>query len=517
MNSVITISPPKADSWQPLSGVTVGKDILELLSSSMYVDPMTIYREYIQNAADAIDEAVDQGLLTSSNPGRVDISIDIPARTVRILDNGIGVRRANFESQLGTFGGSLKRGSVGRGFRGVGRLSGLGYCQKLTFRTRAAGDKKISEMVWDCRKIKKLLHSNDEHWSLEDLLKEVVSIRRISEDEETQPFFEVEMGGVIRHKNDVLLNRETIYNYLSEIAPVPFHPAFSFGPQIVESFGNKVALGKLEIFVEGKSEPVYRPYRDLIEVDGEQYDKFTDLEIYTLPSNDEGIAAIGWFLHHGYKGSVPDKRIGGLRVRCGNIQIGDRDLFAETYKETRFNSWTVGELHIVDGRITPNGRRDYFEQGVHLDNLLNHITPRIRSITARCRESSRDRNKLQEFSRFEVLGLEKLAVVEKGLIDKGMRRTFLAQAENALAEMMRCVSSTPFDDTLKVLLNERIAVLERELNQVRKFESSTETLRQIPKSKRAAYEKIFGLIYECSDNQASAQKLINRIITKLES
>ena len=44
--------------WQGLADdIVIGKDILELLSSSMYVDPMTIYREYVQNAADSIDEA----------------------------------------------------------------------------------------------------------------------------------------------------------------------------------------------------------------------------------------------------------------------------------------------------------------------------------------------------------------------------------------------------------------------------------------------------------------------------
>ena len=44
--------------WQGLADeIVIGKDILELLSSSMYVDPMTIYREYAQNAADSIDEA----------------------------------------------------------------------------------------------------------------------------------------------------------------------------------------------------------------------------------------------------------------------------------------------------------------------------------------------------------------------------------------------------------------------------------------------------------------------------
>ena len=37
--------------------IVIGKDILELLSHAMYVDPLSVYREYIQNSADSIDEA----------------------------------------------------------------------------------------------------------------------------------------------------------------------------------------------------------------------------------------------------------------------------------------------------------------------------------------------------------------------------------------------------------------------------------------------------------------------------
>ena len=37
--------------------------MLELVSSAMYVDPLTVYREYIQNAADAVDSARAAGLL----------------------------------------------------------------------------------------------------------------------------------------------------------------------------------------------------------------------------------------------------------------------------------------------------------------------------------------------------------------------------------------------------------------------------------------------------------------------
>jgi len=68
--------------------VVVGKDMLELLSTSMYVNPMSIYREYIQNAADAIDQAREVGLIPKVGQGRVDLFIDVPTRTVRIRDDG---------------------------------------------------------------------------------------------------------------------------------------------------------------------------------------------------------------------------------------------------------------------------------------------------------------------------------------------------------------------------------------------------------------------------------------------
>ena len=58
------------------SQIVVGKDILELLSTSMYVDPMTIYREYVQNAADSIDAARADGLLSEKAEGRVEIRVD---------------------------------------------------------------------------------------------------------------------------------------------------------------------------------------------------------------------------------------------------------------------------------------------------------------------------------------------------------------------------------------------------------------------------------------------------------
>src|SRR5262245_31399099 len=80
--------------------IVVGKDVLELLSSAMYVDPLTIYREYVQNAADSIDLAHEAGLYSAGEKGKVEIEIDAGERRVKIRDNGIGVRWQDFGQRL---------------------------------------------------------------------------------------------------------------------------------------------------------------------------------------------------------------------------------------------------------------------------------------------------------------------------------------------------------------------------------------------------------------------------------
>ncbi len=41
----------------------IGKDVIESLTIGMYDDSRFIYREYIQNAADQIDKAREQGIV----------------------------------------------------------------------------------------------------------------------------------------------------------------------------------------------------------------------------------------------------------------------------------------------------------------------------------------------------------------------------------------------------------------------------------------------------------------------
>ena len=237
----------------------VGHDLLELLTQAMYVDPLTIYREYIQNAADAIDEARTRSLFGPGEVGHVDVHIDSSARSIRIRDNGASVPRGQFVQRLLAIGMSNKRGKGLRGFRGIGRLSGLGYCQELVFRGRSDAREPVTEITWSARKLRDLLNTE---WPLHDLqmlIAEIATVNRSSGGSLPARFFEVELRKVLRIKNDILLNADAVHEYLSQVAPVQFRQAFDYSKDISE-FLNRHGTGEvIELVINGNI-AVERPH-----------------------------------------------------------------------------------------------------------------------------------------------------------------------------------------------------------------------------------------------------------------
>src|SRR6266481_6216973 len=380
-------------SRQQFSGpVIVGNDILELLSSGMYVDPLTIYREFVQNAADAIDEAEKQGLYGGKIQPRIEITLSLENRTVRVRDNGVGIPPNWVARRLSALGASTKRGKGARGFRGVGRLSGLAYCQELIFRTKVVDDNRVYEMHWDCRRLKELLRDHECDADLDSTLHAIISVDSLPSSDYPPHFFEVELCHVIRHKNDLLLNEDAISHYLAQVGPVPFSPQFSFGRQI-QQFLDEFNTGKsYHMFVNARKVPIVRPFQSEFEVKSGILNSEAKLETFQIPGVHEGTDAIGWVLHHDYLGALHDHLgIKGLRLRVGNIQIGDANTVQGVFPEPRFNSWAIGEVHVLNPRLIPNGRRDDFEQNTHYTNLLAHIAPRAKAIAKACRTRSAGR------------------------------------------------------------------------------------------------------------------------------
>jgi molecular chaperone HtpG len=394
--AVVSASQPRTSKPPTNDLITIGKDVLELLSSAMYVDPLTIYREYVQNAADAIDDARLQGVLDATEPGQVGISISPAERSIKIRDNGSGIPAHRAAATLLSIGASSKRGTDARGFRGVGRLAGLAYCRTLTFRTRAAAVEPVVEVVWDCVKLKSTLRDVSQTDDLPGVMRRIVSISEIDGSDFPEHFFEVELSQVVRLRKDALLSAPQIESYLAQVAPVPFAPDFTYGSAIATHLRNDVRMADLQIKVGPEGAPITRPYHDFFAVTDTVQDRADALQLLKF-ENENGVIGLGWLLHHSYLGHISAKsQVGGLRLRAGNVQIGEANLADEVFPEARFNGWCIGELHVVDRRVLPNARRDDFEQNVHYANLMAELVPLGRSIAKRCRDASVARHRARE-------------------------------------------------------------------------------------------------------------------------
>lgn len=388
--SALTPSPKPINE-----NVVVGKDILDLLAGSMYVDPLNVYREYLQNAADSIDQARDADLDFEEEAG-VQIFFDHAERNIRIRDNGISIPFSEFIQRIVTVGASQKRGKNLRGFRGVGRLSGLGYCQELIFRGRAEGNPKVTEIRWDGRALKTKYRDQNYNGSLADIVKEVTTVTLLPSLGFPSRFFEVELRKVSRLKNDILLNEEVVRSYISQIAPVQFKETFEFKDRIntwIESFGIKPTI-KIEL-MDDKG-PIFHRVENSIEFSSQQSDKIRDVALFRLLDSEGEVCACGWIADHSYSGSIPKRLgLGGVRLRSGNIQVGDETILSPLFPESRFSGWAIGDIHVVSPKILPNGRRDDFEPSPAYSHLQSELVIKTREISQRIRDRSANRNKLR--------------------------------------------------------------------------------------------------------------------------
>ena len=520
MNSDLTLIAPSRilkarEDWAPINNVPIiGKDVLELLSSSMYVNVLSVYREYVQNAADSIDIAKESALL-SKGAGRVHLSVDPQRRVARIRDNGVGLRRREFVERLVAFGASKKRGSRARGFRGVGRLAGLAYCQELFFRAKAVEDTHISELRWDCRKLKTLIRSDQYSDNLEKLVRDVVTARTFIDGTMPAHFFEVELVGIVRHGSDVLMDSSAIQRYMEQIAPVPFAPEFSYGAQIEEALKPHVNLGNVEIAINDGERPLYRPYRDEFEARKGVDDRFARIQHVNIPGSDGAVAAVGWILHHGYLGAFPKtSSIKGLRLRSGNLQIGEAELLDEIFPEPRFNSWAVGEVHILDDRILPNGRRDHFEQNVHFRNVLAQLAPIARDLSHLCRGSSIRRNWIRKFEQGVIFIRERQAILRQGAITKDRRIKVKGEITDRVRELEKIAALSVMDEATRIAFLKRLQQLNKKLPILDDLRSPHD-LKRFRGARRRLIQKLVDIVYDATGDQSAAKTLVDKILRRL--
>lgn len=344
--------------------MAVGKNFLENLTVAMYENSFTVYREFIQNAADSVDKAISTGLMDKED-AVIDIHIEYNKRRISVYDNAMGIPMRYFKKIMTDVADSEKDRNTEKGFRGIGRLAGLGYCDNLTFRTSAKGENKESIITWDGVKLKEIVADPTEHPSSDELIEMITDIQFVDTKEE-EHFFEVIMNDVIFESDD-LLDQKQVINYLQTVAPVPYANFFIFSLKIHE-FAKKEGFKIDEYTVLVNGNPLFKPYKTRLyegtEDSRKEYDEINDVEFKTFLGTDGKPIAWMWYGIAKYEKYIPIvNTMRCIRLRKENIQIGDEDTlgYAKGYfKEPRGNGYFIGELFIVDNNLIPNARRDYF-------------------------------------------------------------------------------------------------------------------------------------------------------------
>jgi len=409
---------------QQVSDITFGKYVLDSLSIGMYSDPIMALREYIQNSVDSID------LLPPGHGSPViEITVDGRNRSLEIADNGLGISSNKVKSTLLSIGASDKDPAYSRGFRGIGRLGGLGYCDKLVFYTKSKGEKTYSVCSWNAKLLRQLINDT-KPIDTNLLINKTAKIERHSYCGSAQDhFFKVQMFDINDSRKD-LLNVPAIRSYLSQVAPVPFHSEFSFGEQInIELLKRVPSYRTYKIFLN--KEQIFKQYRDTVFLCRESCDKIRGIQFVELLDNFNPLA-FGWLGNLDFLGAInPGSGIDSIRLRCGNILLGNKDTLSSLFKETRFNHYLVGELHIVDNRLIPNSRRDDFEDSDIKGILFNEFLKKIGiPYSKKIRDLSKERGKAKQHDNVGILFEHAERVIRHGYLSSRQRDRIVDHLSN---------------------------------------------------------------------------------------
>jgi hypothetical protein len=335
----------------------IGKDVIESLTVAMYEDARFIYREYIQNSADQIDKAIKDGLVTQEE-AEIYIDIDADQRTVLIEDNATGIAKDLVSEILQNVAQSTKQRGVDKGFRGIGRLGGLAYCEKLIFETSFKGEDVKSILTWDASSLRQILNNRQ---SKEDAVTVIQSVTTLTIEKEdvNSHYFKVILQGV---NTPDLLDKDGVQEYLSMVAPLPYPNKFIFRSKIYEKNEKEdLAIDEYKILLNG--EQLFKGYSTHIKKDESHapYDVVIDLIFFEAVASDGRLLYWGWHSLSEKNQSMNEVNYcRGFRLRKSNIQIGDEFSLLKLQRDKRFNFYFFGEVHGVHPDLIPNARRDNF-------------------------------------------------------------------------------------------------------------------------------------------------------------
>lgn len=402
------VGPIDRETNNSTVGARIGANVLDTLTTGMYTNPLDAVREYVANARDAIVAASDQGLIPAKHPGRIKISIDTLRRSLTIRDEGIGLPSETAYQRLVDVGMSEKSTSRENnrtvGFRGIGRLAGIAYCDALEFRTSAAGDTVETLVRFDCVALRDGIRNTTRNPETEAVaLLNACTTKETLRANKDEHFFEVRLQGIGKDVGDRLLDNELLMSYLGQNAPVDLDNQKMIYKTLIIEACNKadINIPVMQIILDRdgrQSGEVFRPYKSSYQTaKGGSSERIEIQGIDFLTPSMPDLQYWGWVSRSNLLGQISDPHSSGIRIRKQGIGFGGAELMSEIFRRAsvsseRFNHWFIGEIHIFHPDVIPNGRRDGFEETEAWTAIRNDLLIHARALSKQCHDASDLRN-----------------------------------------------------------------------------------------------------------------------------
>jgi molecular chaperone HtpG len=420
-----------------VANVKFGLRLLETLTSALYDNPIVLFREYVQNSVDAYKVALKNKLDPVDNFS-VNIDVDEDNRSITIFDNGYGIEAKYFDATMLDIGVDKKSGLSDQiGFRGIGRLSAIPFCEKLIFRNKPQGSKNIFVFTWDGKAFNEMLIKD----STAELSKafDVITASSLEKYDGNvgDHFFSV---FVEKYNIEIqeLIHQKDFKKQLASLLPLKYLPCFKYQTEIKNSYFKWMheQFDKYCFDIKLNSEPLYKQYTD--ENILESGICYWELKFPTPSNEPEEPFGLLWFTFNRKISANPLDQPYGIFVRSKNMQMGNNnslvdaifrskpDDYIPSYRElTQTIQGVYGEMLIDSSRFNDNARRDWFKlegSSIILRDIIFEFLKRLydyRKTASKAFSEKKDENttKNKEKLRETLVGLA-YAPDTKTFIDK---------------------------------------------------------------------------------------------------
>lgn len=337
----------------------IGKSQMRQYMGELYEDCMVVYREYIQNACDSIEDAVAAGLITDRKKTTIIVNIDTYNHTISIEDKGIGIPSDKIGPYLVDVASSKKINRAGQ--YGIGRLNGANYCDEIRYETSAAGEGIKSILTWDVKKAREICQDPEQDPTTEEIIDLVTTLHPSEPENIDEHYCRVTLVNV---NNEELMDQEKVIAYIQQIVPLDYSLEFKdnlLKPSLdldcnvayAERFKN-LWIYKISV----NNTPVEKKYSSV-----ESGFEFGSLKCFTLidPKTEEEFAW-GWYAMNKTVKQMNDIPTSFIRARHCNYQIGPSTLLAGLYPYPIAPAYFIGELHLTHPDLQPTASRDGIKQ-----------------------------------------------------------------------------------------------------------------------------------------------------------